>query len=86
MAEKHEDYWFPAKRYGWGWGPPVAWQGWMVLALYVLFVVGLPFILPPELNPKLFALGMIAATGILILVCLKKGEPPRWRWGGRDFD
>ena len=20
-------YWFPAKRYGWGWGPPSTWQG-----------------------------------------------------------
>ena len=27
-------YWFPAKRYGWGWGLPVAWQGWLVLAVF----------------------------------------------------
>ncbi len=24
-------YWFPAKRYGWGWGIPNVWQGWLVL-------------------------------------------------------
>ena len=23
-------YWFPAKRYGWGWGMPNTWQGWLV--------------------------------------------------------
>jgi hypothetical protein len=22
-----DDFWFPAKRYGWGWGLPVKWQG-----------------------------------------------------------
>jgi hypothetical protein len=21
--------WFPAKRYGWGWGLPCCWQGWV---------------------------------------------------------
>jgi hypothetical protein len=26
------EYWFPAKRYGWGWGIPVTWQGWVVFA------------------------------------------------------
>ena len=25
-------YWFPAKRKGWGWGPPTVWQGWAVLS------------------------------------------------------
>jgi hypothetical protein len=28
-------YWFPAKRYGWGWGFPVTWQGWLALAVFL---------------------------------------------------
>ena len=28
-------YWFPAKRYGWGWGLPGTWQGWLVVAAFV---------------------------------------------------
>jgi hypothetical protein len=28
-------YWLPAKRYGWGWGVPCAWQGWCVLIAHV---------------------------------------------------
>ena len=32
--------WFPAKRYGWGWGPPVCWQGWLVTAAYVAAMAG----------------------------------------------
>ena len=30
--QRNDKYWFPAKRYGWGWGPPNNWQGWVVLA------------------------------------------------------
>jgi len=25
--QTERDYWFPAKRYGWGWGIPNRWQG-----------------------------------------------------------
>ncbi|MBC8738930.1 hypothetical protein F6X40_19420 [Paraburkholderia sp. UCT31] len=28
------EYWFPAKRYGWGLGLPVRWQGWLTLLAY----------------------------------------------------
>src|SRR5207237_3808636 len=28
------EYWFPAKRYGGGWGPPRTWPGCLVLAVY----------------------------------------------------
>lgn len=30
---RNRKYWFPAKRFGWGWGLPSAWQGWVVLLL-----------------------------------------------------
>ena len=32
-------YWFPAKRYGWGWGPPRVWQGWVVMAVFAILVL-----------------------------------------------
>ncbi len=37
--KQQQDSWFPARRYGWGWGLPVRGQGWMVLALYLLLMV-----------------------------------------------
>ncbi len=76
-------YWFPAKRYGWGWGPPSSWQGWVVLIIYfVLLGLGaLRFL--PDREPFHF----LAFTGILcvllIAICLLKGEPPKWRWGDK---
>jgi hypothetical protein len=73
-------YWFPAKRYGWGWGVPATWQGWLVLILWiVLFTVG-AFILAGRhwLAFFVFEIGMV---GLIIAICFAKGEPPRWRWG-----
>ena len=73
-------YWFPAKRYGWGWGLPSSWQGWAVLAVYaVLLVLGVYFIRPH--GPLLFLAFTVLLTLLLMAVCWLTGEPPRWRWG-----
>lgn len=67
--------WFAQKKYGWGW-TPVTWQGWAVLIVYV-FIVWMARSLPK--------LGFICLTflitAILLVVCFKKGERPKWRWG-----
>jgi hypothetical protein len=74
-------YWFPAKRYGWGWGLPLVWQGWVVLAVFVLLIVaGAAFLLPSR--GQLCFYGYVAVLVlVLVAVCWLKGEPPRWRWG-----
>ena len=76
------DYWFPAKRYGWGWGFPIAWQGWATLALWLATVVlaGLRF-MPGSI--ALFITAVAVATTALLVVCYLKGEPSSWRWGDR---
>lgn len=38
MSENDDDIWFPAKRYGWGWGFPITWQGWIVMAAFLALV------------------------------------------------
>jgi hypothetical protein len=74
-------YWFPAKRYGWGWGLPATWQGWVVLAVVLLLLaVGL-VLFPPAPNPVKFVVYAAVLTAGLFVVCLLKGEPPAWRWG-----
>jgi hypothetical protein len=82
MNTPREKYWFPAKRYGWGWGIPRCWQGWLVLAAYFgLFVLGMIF-LRGDAHPAEFIGFVSVITLVLLLICWKKGEPPRWRWGG----
>ncbi len=74
-------YWFPAKRYGWGWGFPITWQGWLVFAaFFALLLLGI-YLFPPRQSLAAFLLYVIALTVLLVGVCWFKGEPPRWRWG-----
>jgi len=76
-------YWFPAKRYGWGWGMPLVWQGWVTLILYLGLVALSFFIFPPHQNPGVFIIAAALLSVFFIVVCWVKGEPPKWRWGSR---
>ena len=79
---KMSAYWFPAKRYGWGWGVPTVWQGWVVLIVWgFAFAVGLHRFAPQ--HGLAFGIFLMTWTASLIVVCYAKGEPPAWRWGDR---
>jgi len=75
--------WFPAKTYGWGWGPPCSWEGWLVLLAYLglLFTAVVFFIRHQNLPGFLVSVGGLNAT--LIAICFWKGEPPKWGWSRR---
>jgi hypothetical protein len=72
--------WFPAKRYGWGWGPPNCWQGWVVFAAWLLLLAGGAAWLIPA-HVEFFVPYAVVLAIILCVVCYIKGEKPRWRWG-----
>ena len=74
-------YWFPAKRYGWGWGLPSSWQGWMVLAVFIGLLGGGFLLFPPKTNLGAFVAYVFLLAALLFGICWLKGEPPRWRWG-----
>lgn len=75
-------YWFPAKRYGWGWGIPRSWQGWLVLAGFVVLLVLGGLLFPPKRELGFFLAYVVALCVLLTGICWLKGEPPKWRWGG----
>ncbi len=79
MSVHHSRYWFAAKRYGWGWGLPRSWQGWVVLAIWLAVVVALTPLL--QHGVLVYSLAMLGWALVLLAVCWWKGEPPRWRWG-----
>jgi hypothetical protein len=79
-AVNEPQYWFRAKRYGWGWGLPTTWQGWAVLGGYGVVVLA-PLALGGETGAKLSLAAVAVATPALLWVSYRKGEPPRWRWG-----
>lgn len=74
-------YWFPAKRFGYGWGPPITWHGWVVLAIYVALVVAGIGVFPPGERLLAFLAYEFVVTPALVAVCYATGEPPSWRWG-----
>ena len=83
------EIWFPAKRYGWGWGFPCKWQGWVFLLVWLAAMAGGTIILltmlrawPPAVSIAVYMAWTWVMVAVLIAVCWRKGERPRWRWGG----
>lgn len=77
-------YWFKARLYGWGW-MPVTWQGWAVVGAYLVAVLALALTIdessPPREVAFTFLLPLAILTTLLLVICYKKGEWPRWQWG-----
>ncbi|MES2225283.1 MAG: hypothetical protein V4480_00550 [Patescibacteria group bacterium] len=88
LRDNPQGYWFKAKLYGWGW-IPVKWQGWCVLLAYVALIMTSVISREKDIpgNPDsggnflTFALPIIALTALLVFICYKRGEKPRWQWG-----
>ncbi len=79
--------WFKRKTYGWGW-TPVTWQGWLVVLIYVGCMVGTATLLDGGIEKDSnflirFIVPFVFFTSILISICYKKGEKPKWTWGGK---
>jgi len=79
-ARADHEYWFPAKRYGWGWGPPKTWQGWLFLTVWLAVILpASPYLAGRSL--PLFLVFFAVMIIVLLTVCYLKGEPARWRRG-----
>jgi hypothetical protein len=82
--QPHRKIWFPAKKYGWGWGPPCCWQGWVVLITWIaVMVIGVITIFRPDRNLVGFYLFEVVMISALMTICWLKGEKPKWRWGNK---
>ena len=75
--------WFAPKRFGYGTGLPIRWQGWVTLIGFIALVLGLSLLLgrhPGRLIPAL----MLPILGF-ILICARTTKGGwRWRWGDED--
>lgn len=84
VKDNPEGLWFKRKVYGWGW-VPARWQGWVVIGVYVGILILLSSTLDENSSDReatiMFLLPLIILTGVLIIICYKKGEKPRWMWG-----
>lgn len=79
---QNNPYWFSAKRHGFGWGFPTCRQGWFVLLIYAVLLVGGGFLCFLLDRPILW----LCVLAVVLTLCLfavfrLKGPPARWRWG-----
>ena len=83
--EPRKKIWFPAKRYGSGWGLPNCRQGWLVVAVWlVVLTAGSLLILTRTARPALALPFPYVMIVVLAIIVWRKGEPPRRRWGEKD--
>lgn len=80
MSLPKNQAWFPSKKYGYGWGLPQRWPGWLVLIAYLAGLGVAPFLLQGA--HAAFLVYTLTSSAVLVFVCFWKGEPARWRWGG----
>ena len=83
MHQQKVKFWFPAKTYGWGWGLPICWQGWTVMAGFVALVIAGALVFNPAQRPVAFVVWVMGWSCGLTIVCWLKGEKPGWHWGGK---
>lgn len=81
--KENKRFWFRRKTYGYGWQPST-WQGWTVIAVYILGLLALFTYQVPK--GRELSLDRVAIFGLLLLLLLwivwVKGEKPlRWQWG-----
>ena len=76
-------HWFAPKRYGYGAGMPIAWQGWALLGLYMAIVGVTIWLL--EHRPLAIAAILLPATFLLVLITARTTRGG-WRWRGGDRD
>ena len=73
--------WFAPKRYGFGSGVPISWQGWAVMAIYFVVVLGGALLFAKR--PMILLSIVFPATVIFLVIAAKTTRGGmRWRWGG----
>jgi hypothetical protein len=76
-----DDDWFAPKRFGYGAGNPIAWQGWAVLVGYIGVLTIAGFTLLPR-HWILWVAIIVLATLALTVICAQHTKGGwRWRWG-----
>jgi hypothetical protein len=72
--------WFAPKRYGYGAGMPISWQGWAVSLTFVAFVGLIAFRFGNQ--PLVIIALLVPLTAVLIAITAKTTRGGwRWRWG-----
>jgi hypothetical protein len=87
---EHNTLWFKRKIFGWGW-TPVTWEGWAVIAMYVVALVNLAMFAGNHARSggeflMHFFPTILVLTIFMTIICYAKGEKPKWQMGNQTKD
>ena len=74
--------WFRAKNHGYGTGLPIAWQGWVFMALHIALIAGLSMALRNQPVAMTIVVVLAALAPMPIYQARTEGGW-KWRWGNR---
>lgn len=88
MTDDNGRDWFAPRRYGYGAGLPIVWQGWVLLAGYLALMLPATWLVTrqqPDARLAGIALMVLATTAFVTIAARTTRGGWRWRWGsGRD--
>lgn len=75
--------WFAQKRYGYGAGLPISWQGWALTVAFIAYAGGVSVAFKDK---PLVMIALIAPAAVIFLTIVAKTTRGgwRWRWGGEE--
>jgi hypothetical protein len=75
--------WFAPKRFGYGSGLPIAWQGWAITIVFMAVAVATALLYSGR--PIVVFAILVPLTAMLLVITAKTTRGGwRWRWGGKD--
>jgi hypothetical protein len=81
-----EKLWFAPRRYGgWGWSP-VSWEGWILVAAFVVAILVPIPMLNPQQHGTAFTAWTVGLVAVLIVCCVLKGTRPGGASARAKFD
>jgi hypothetical protein len=85
MKPERPTPWFAPKRFGYGAGLPIAWQGWALLAAYLGAILLAAKLLQP-LHPALMVT-VVTVIALAPMPLIARRTRGGWKWrNGRELD
>lgn len=77
---RRDDFWFRPKRYGYGAGLPLCWQGWAMIGAHIALIVLVLPLLKHNFTAVLLYIVLLTGLAMPFYAAKTKGGW-RWRWG-----
>lgn len=76
--------WFVPKRYGFGVGLPISWQGWVLFLGFLAAILTGAALLAPRHPIGFIVIALLLTAGFSIVAAQHTRGGWRWRWGGDE--